>query len=129
MHEIARRTKNNFFISYVSRGMTIREQSDILSLKFLSDTRTTVVMYRVFLSYNTAPDEMVVVWRLQTLAAASGLHVDVPNPIQRADWPTIMRMIADADSIIAFLTKKASRQVKNEISYAMSRGKPIIPII
>ena len=63
-------------------------------------------MYRVFLSYNT-PDEMAVIWRLQTLAAASGLHLDVPNATQRDDWPTISRMIDSADSVIAFLTDKA----------------------
>lgn len=39
-------------------------------------------MYRVFLSHNTKRDDKVV-WRLQTLAASSGLHVEVPNPIQR----------------------------------------------
>ena len=65
-------------------------------------------MYRVFLSYNTTPDEMVVVWRLQTLAAASGLHLDVPNPVQRSDWATVTQMINAADSVIAFLTKPES---------------------
>src|SRR5258706_396853 len=54
-------------------------------------------MYRVFLSYNT-PDEMTVVWRLQTLAAASGLHLDVPNALQRSDWATVAKMIDEADS-------------------------------
>jgi len=48
-------------------------------------------MYRVFLSYNT-PDEMAVIWRLQTLAAASGLQLDVPNATQRVDWRTITQM-------------------------------------
>lgn len=70
-------------------------------------------MYRVFLSYNTAPDDMVIVWRLQTLAAASGLHVDVPNPMQRSDWAIVRRMIDDADSVIAFLTKPATTQVNS----------------
>lgn len=86
-------------------------------------------MYRVFLSYNTSPDEMVIVWRLQTLAAASGLHVDVPNPIQRSDWAIVTRMIDEADSVIAFLTRRATTQVKNELRYALSRGKRIIPIV
>jgi hypothetical protein len=86
-------------------------------------------MYRVFLSYNTSPDEMVVVWRLQTLAAASGLHMDVPNPVQRSDWTTVARMINDADSVIAFLTKRATAQVKKELEYALINQKPIIPIV
>ena len=88
-------------------------------------------MYRVFLSYNTTPDEMVVVWRLQTLAAASGLHLDVPNSIQRSDWATVKQMINDADSVIAFLTKHGIKapQVINELNYALSLKKPVIPII
>jgi TIR domain-containing protein len=88
-------------------------------------------MYRVFLSYNTTPDEMVVVWRLQTLAAASGLHLDVPNPIQRSDWAAVTQMIVDADSVIAFLTKHGIKapQVINEINYALSLRRPVIPII
>jgi|SRR5437588_912996 len=88
-------------------------------------------MYRVFLSYNTTPDEMVVVWRLQTLAAASGLRLDVPNPIQRSDWATVTQMINAADSVIAFLTKQVIKapQVIKETNYALSLGKPVIPIV
>lgn len=86
-------------------------------------------MYRVFISYNTTPDDMVVVWRLQTLAAASELHLDVPTSVQRADWGTVTRMIDAADSVIAFLTKRATSQVNNELSYALSRNKPVIPIV
>jgi nucleoside 2-deoxyribosyltransferase len=85
-------------------------------------------MYRVFLSYNS-PDEMTVVWRLQTLAAASGLHLDVPNTAQRRDWTTIGAMIDSADSVIAFLTEKATPQVKRELSYALERNIPVIPIV
>jgi hypothetical protein len=86
-------------------------------------------MYRVFLSYNTTPDEMVVVWRLQTLAAASGLRLDVPNPIQRSDWATIAQMIDAADSVIVFLTNRATAQVKKELTHALSLNKPVIPIV
>src|SRR5438270_12482097 len=88
-------------------------------------------MYRVFLSYNTTPDEMVVVWRLQTLAAASGLRLDVPNPIQRSDWPSVTQMINAADSVIAFLTKQVIKapQVIKETNYALSLGQPVIPIV
>jgi hypothetical protein len=86
-------------------------------------------MYRVFLSYNTNPDDMVVVWRLQTLAAASDLHLDVPTPAQRSDWRTITRMIDAADSVIVFLTKRATSQVNKELSYALNNNKPVVPIV
>ncbi len=86
-------------------------------------------MYRVFLSYNTSRDEMVVVWRLQTLAAASGLHLDVPNPAQRFDWATVKEMIDAADAVIAFITKSATAQVNKELIYALEQQKRIIPIV
>lgn len=85
-------------------------------------------MYRVFLSYNT-PDEMTVVWRLQTLAAASGLHLDVPSPVQRANLNVIRKMIDDADSVIVFLTAKPTAQVKEELAYALKKKRPVIPIV
>lgn len=62
-------------------------------------------MYRVFISHNTTSGNMVIVWRLQTLAVASGLHVDVPNPIQRGDWAAVAKMIPDADAVISIITK------------------------
>lgn len=85
-------------------------------------------MYRVFLSYN-APDEMTVVWRLQTLAAASGLHLDVLNARQRSDSAKVTKTIDDADSVIAFLTQEPTPQVKRELSYALKKNKPVIPIV
>jgi hypothetical protein len=85
-------------------------------------------MYRVFLSYNS-PDEMTVVWRLQTLAAASGLHLDVLNPRQRSDPAKVTKTIDNADSVIAFLTQEPTLQVKMELSYALKQNKPVIPIV
>lgn len=85
-------------------------------------------MYRVFLSYNTQ-DEMTVVWRLQTLAAASGLHLDVPSPAQRANSNAIRKMIDDADSVIVFLTAKPTTQVNEELAYALKQKRPVIPIV
>lgn len=76
---------------------------------------------------------MVIVWRLQTLAAASGLHVDVPNPIQRGDWAVVAKMITDADAVIAIITKQVSGQAKEalgrELSRALELKKRIIPIV
>ncbi len=86
-------------------------------------------MYRVFLSYNTSPEEMVVVWRLQTLAAASGLHLDVPNHDQRLDSVTVREMIERSDCVLALLTKRATKQVQNEIQTALDLGKKVIPIV
>jgi len=87
-------------------------------------------MYRVFLIYHTSADEMVIVWRLQTLAAASGLHLDVPNKAQRSNSQMTAQMIDQADSVIVLLTKKAaeSELVESEINFAISRNKTIIPI-
>jgi hypothetical protein len=85
-------------------------------------------MYRVFLSYNTQ-DEMTVVWRLQTLAAASGLHLDVPSPAQRANFNSIRKMIDDADSVIVFLTAQPTSQVNEELAYALKQKRPVIPIV
>jgi len=60
---------------------------------------------------------MVVVWRLQTLAAASGLHLDVPNQMQRSsDWSSAARRIDDADVVLAFVTNRVTQQVKREIA-------------
>lgn len=72
---------------------------------------------------------MAVVWRLQTLAAASGLHLDVPNATQRNDWRAISQMIDSADSVIVFLTGRATQQVKNELRYALTKNIPVIPIV
>lgn len=85
-------------------------------------------MYRVFLSYNS-PEEMTVVWRLQTLAAASGLQLDVLNDRQRTNGGKVTQTIDNADSVIAFLTREPTPQVKRELSYALKKKKPVIPIV
>ncbi|HEV2387676.1 MAG TPA: hypothetical protein VGS20_10525 [Candidatus Acidoferrales bacterium] len=38
---------------------------------------------KVFLSYSLEPEQPVVVWRLQTLAAANGVQLYVPSRIAR----------------------------------------------
>lgn len=87
-------------------------------------------MYHVFLIHNTSADEMVIVWRLQTLAAASGLHLDVPNGSQRQNSALISQMIYDSDAVIVLVTPSAlkSEFVENEIQTAISSNKTIIPI-
>lgn len=87
-------------------------------------------MYRVFLIHNTSDDEMVIVWRLQTLAAASGLHLDVPSNVQRSNSLLISQMIDEADAVIVLLTKSAlkAKFLTSEINFAISKNKTIIPI-
>lgn len=88
-------------------------------------------MYRVFLIHNTSANEMVIVWRLQTLAAASGLQLDVPNDSQRQNPLLISQMIDESDAVIVLITKSAleSSFVTSEINFAKAKGKTIIPII
>ena len=87
-------------------------------------------MYRIYLVHNTSANEMVIVWRLQTLAAASGLHLDVPNESQRQNPLLISQMIDEADAVIVLITKSAleSLFVTSEINFAKAKGKTIIPI-
>ena len=87
-------------------------------------------MYRVFLIHHTSPDEMVIVWRLQTLAATSGIQLDVPNNVQRSNSTLIAKMIDEADAVIVLLTKSAlrSKYITSEINHAILRKKTIIPI-
>ena len=86
-------------------------------------------MYKVFLSYSMNAEEMVVAWRLQTLASASGVHLDVPGPEIRSNWDAVAERIRTSDSIIALLTRRATKQVKREIEYAASLQKHVIPIV
>lgn len=66
----------------------------------------------------------------QTLAAASGLHLDVPNVNQRGNTPLVSQMIDNADSVIVLLTRSAlhSEYVTHEINIARSKNRTIIPI-
>ncbi|MBI1804569.1 MAG: toll/interleukin-1 receptor domain-containing protein [Ignavibacteriae bacterium] len=84
--------------------------------------------YTAFISYNTAPEEQVFVYRLQTLAAASDIIVLLPQRNgQRITNETKLR-IDKADSVIVFLTSKLSPEVREELAYAEAKSKLIIPI-
>lgn len=87
-------------------------------------------MYRIFLIHNTSPSEMVIVWRLQTLAAASGLHIDVPNQTQRQNSSLTSQLIDSSDAVIVLLTHSSlnSSSVVSELNYAISKKQTIIPI-
>ena len=88
--------------------------------------------FRVFLSYSLDPAEMALAWRLQTLAAAHGIEMYVPQhgtggaatgavPVQRA--------IDRTDCVLAIITTAASQMVQHELRYALEHQKLVIPIV
>jgi hypothetical protein len=88
--------------------------------------------FRVFLSYSLDPAEMALAWRLQTLAAAHGIEMYVPQhgvgtaasaavPVQQA--------IDRADCVLAIITTAANQMVQNELRYALERRRLVIPIV
>ena len=94
--------------------------------------------FKVFISYSSNADEQGVVWRLQTLAAAQGIHAYVPargggRPLTSGSSWTLTaatrKEIESSDIILAIITSRADRAVEAELSYAMGRKKVIIPIV
>jgi nucleoside 2-deoxyribosyltransferase len=88
--------------------------------------------FRVFLSYSLDPAEMALAWRLQTLAAAHGIEMYVPQHGNGAAAPgavTVQQAIDRADCVLAILTIAASQMVQNELGYALERRKLVIPIV
>jgi hypothetical protein len=84
--------------------------------------------FRVFLSYDISGRELSIVWRLQTLASVSGLHIDVPSRAQRNDRALIHRLISDSDIVISFLTLQPSILTKKEWEIAHQLGRRTIAI-
>jgi len=78
------------------------------------------------------------VWRMQTLAAAHGIYVFVPsrnglqgsvrgrNVVLSTD---VRRMIDQSDCILAMIAGVPGAFVQAELTYALSRGKIVIPIL
>ena len=94
--------------------------------------------FKVFLSYSAAPDEQALVWRLQTLATAEGIEMYVPpRPESRSPLtknapipPSVIRKQIDScDCVLAILASGLNQQVQQELSYALGKGKIIIPIV
>jgi hypothetical protein len=88
--------------------------------------------FRVFLSYSLDPTEMALAWRLQTLAAAHGIEMYVPQHGAGTVAPgavTVQQAIDRADCVLAIITTAASQMVQNELSYALERKKLVIPIV
>jgi len=94
--------------------------------------------FNVFLTYSMDPDEQSFVWRLQTLATAQGLNLYVPSrqglQIPGSKIGTALRgkervAIDRADCVLAIITTRAGAAVQQELNYALSRGKVIVPIV
>ncbi len=88
--------------------------------------------FRVFLSYSLDPTEMTLAWRLQTLAAAHGIEMYVPQHGVSTTAPgvvTVQQAIDRADCVLAIITTAASQMVQNELGYALEHRKLVIPIV
>ncbi len=88
--------------------------------------------FRVFLSYSLDPAEMALAWRLQTLAAAHGIEMYVPQHGTGSALPgslTVQQAIDRADCVLAIITITASQMVQDELQYALDRQKLVIPIV
>ena len=88
--------------------------------------------FRVFLSHSLDPTEMALAWRLQTLAAAHGIEMYVPQHGSGAALPgsiTVDQAIDGADCVMAIITTAASPMVQDELQYALRKQKLVIPIV
>lgn len=89
---------------------------------------------KVFLSYSTGPDEQVIVWRLQTLAAASGIHVYVPTRTRQTALTSplpdqVKKAIDESDCVLALITARTSAAAESELTYALQKRRLLIPIV
>ncbi len=95
--------------------------------------------FTVFLSFSTDPDEQAIVWRIQTLAAAQGIQVFVPqrtgfdlpsSPRNALVLPDQVRKAIDqSDCVLAIITSRTGPAVQKELNYALGKNKLIIPIV
>src|SRR2546421_2116233 len=95
--------------------------------------------FTVFLSYSIDPDEQALVWRIQTLAAAQGIQVFVPqrggvglpssqqNRVALSDQ--VRKAIDRSDCVLAIITSKTGSATEKELAYALEKNKIIIPIV
>lgn len=88
--------------------------------------------FRVFLGHSLDPAEMALAWRLQTLAAAHGIEMFVPQHGITSGVPvkeTINQALDRADCVLAIINTAANQMVQNELAYALEHGKLVIPIV
>ncbi len=76
---------------------------------------------------------MVVLWRLQTLAAAHDITLFVPHPQDRRSDRVphrVAQMIEASDLAVALCTQQSlGARVEQEIDYAIQRGKPVLLVL
>ena len=88
--------------------------------------------FRVFLSYSLDPDEMALAWRLQTLAAAHGIEMTVPDHgagRTALGLAAVQQAIDRAECVLAIITAATGELVQEELAYAVARRKLVIPIV
>lgn len=92
----------------------------------------TAMAFRVFLSHSLEPAEQALAWRLQTLAAAHGIEVYVPQrgvALSSSALLALYNAINHSDCVLAIITAKADSNVQKELKYAQAIGKLAIPIV
>lgn len=94
--------------------------------------------FNVFLSYSVDADEQAIVWRIQTLAAAQGIQIFVPErvgftlPSSRRNAVVdeqVQKAIDRSDCVLALITASAGADVQKELNYAFGKQKLIIPLV
>jgi hypothetical protein len=95
---------------------------------------TTVMAFKVFLTYSLDPSEEALAWRLQTLAAAHGVEMYVPRrggvPSRQATLVNeAMNAIDRSDCVLAIITGQANQALERELKHALAKNKLVIPIV
>jgi nucleoside 2-deoxyribosyltransferase len=91
--------------------------------------------FRVFLSHSLDPTEQALAWRLQTLAAAHGIELFVPQrgsllpSAPKTALSTVQNAIDRSDCVLAIITAEANGSVQRELKYALAKRKLVIPIV
>jgi|ERR1700722_1664871 len=88
--------------------------------------------FKVFLICGTDPSEQLAAWRLQTLATSYGMHVSVPNrngAMSEGIIDQVRRAIDQSDCVLAIITGNLGLAVTQELNYALSRGKVVVPVV
>lgn len=88
--------------------------------------------FRVFLSHSLDPTEQPLAWRLQTLAATSGVEMVVfqhGNGAATRAAASVEKAIDRADCVLAIITVTPSQAVLKELRHALKIDKLVIPIV
>lgn len=89
--------------------------------------------FRVFLTYSLDPSEQALAWRLQTLAAAHGIEMYVPQRgagrPRLAEEVSVSAAIDRSDCVLAIITARVDARMQRELQYALQKQKLVIPIV